>query len=210
MKATSSTGRAGERFDAHRIENGFLTIEEILNLVVTKNVVHDPFSLLISRGTTSIGKDNTFYPCCVLNAENGGHLEVGNNNRFGMATLVEALGSSVHIGSGNQFGDGGFTLRADRIGASVKIGDRGRYTGGVRIYGSATLGNGSQVHGNIVLIDCELVAGMDASFPDPNARGGVLKGFGTARELVVGAGEVIAGAGVFSQDELRRQREFHP
>ena len=57
---------------------------------------------------------------------------------------------------------------------------------------------------------CRLGDGGSHAEPDPNRRGGVLKGAGVARGLHVPQGGVIQAFGIFDTASLRRQVEFHP
>jgi hypothetical protein len=175
------------QLDRIRAGRGFLSIAETLALADSGNVVLDPFSLLVSRGVR-IGSDNVFYPGVTLICETGG-------------TIV--------IGSHNQFGEGGFTARAEG-GASIGIGDGGRYMLGASVTGPAQLGSGSQILGAIAVQDCVLGAGGTFRDPDPDARGAVLKGVGRARGLRLARGQVIQGDGVFDIANLKPQSSYHP
>ena len=72
------------------------------------------------------------------------------------------------------------------------------------------LGTGSQVIGPIRVQNCHLGEGDDHTAPDPDTRGGVLKGYGLARGLAVPQGHVIAGNGTFNLEEMKRQSFYHP
>ena len=80
--------------------------------------------------------------------------------------------------------------------------------------GSAVLNNvigrGAQVLGPIRMQECRLEDGGSHVEPDPDRRGGVLKGAGVARGLSVPRGGVIQAFGTFEAGALRRQVEFHP
>ncbi len=64
--------------------------------------------------------------------------------------------------------------------------------------------------GQITAQQVALGAGEDFSYPDPDGRGAVLKGFGKARGLTLDPGEVINGTGDFADAPLERQRTYHP
>jgi hypothetical protein len=46
--------------------------------------------------------------------------------------------------------------------------------------------------------------------PEPDERGGVLKGLGVARNVDVPQGHVIQAFGLFAEAVMRRQSYFHP
>ncbi|KAA2236033.1 AraC family transcriptional regulator [Salinarimonas soli] len=195
--------------DRMRRSQGFLGIEETLGLAEGGTAILDPFSILISPGVR-LGEGNVLHPGVTLFCAPGAELSVGRGNVFHGGTLMAADTGQIRIGDDNQFGEGGFVARANRAGARIAIGTGGRYLGGAAVYGETELGSGSQLLGMISVTDCRLGAGATHRDPDPDRRGGLLKGFGTARNLAVGAGEVIAGEGTFSAGALKRQSFFHP
>jgi hypothetical protein len=172
--------------DRIRAEHGYLSLAETLALADTGSVVFDPFSLLVSRGVR-IGGGNVFYPG---------------------VTLICNAGGTIVVGSHNQFGEGGFTARAEG-GATIEIGDGGRYMLGASVTGPAQLGSGSQILGAIAVQDCVLGAGGTFRDPDPDARGAALKGVGRARGLRLARGQVIQGDGVFDFADIKPQSFFH-
>jgi len=175
------------KLDLVRAEYGYLSLAETLALTETGNAVFDPFSLLISRGVR-IGQGNIFYPNVTLTCETDGQIVVGSHN---------------------QFGAGGFTARAEG-GASIEIGDGGRYTLGASVSAPAQLGSGSQILGAVAVQDCVLGAGRTFRDADPDARGAVLKGAGRARGLRLARGQVIQGDGVFDAANVKPQSFYHP
>ncbi|MCV0424256.1 MAG: AraC family transcriptional regulator [Roseibium sp.] len=197
-----------EKIDAARRACGFLTIAETLDLL-KDNLLIDPFSTLISSGI-SVGQNNIFYPGVTLQATQGMQIVLGNNNTFHSGTSMSASEGNVTVGNGNQFGDGGFTAKANRSGAEIRIGDCGRFLNNPSIFGQTTLGDGTQLLGNIIVDSCILGDGGSFEEPDPDLRGGLLKGFGTARNLTVPRGNVIAGQGHFDETNLLPQSHFHP
>ncbi len=195
--------------DNLRREKGLLTIAEVVALSQRGNVIFDPYSALISR-LARIGKDNVFYPGVSLFCSEAGSLVLGDCNILHASTLIEASLGGVSIGAGNQFGEGGFTLRANRPGAIVTIGDEGRYMNGASVFGETFLGSGSQILGAIAVDNCRLEGGGSYRSLDPDARAGLLKGFGAARGLVVPQGHVIVGAGIFLASAQEPQSVYHP
>jgi len=195
------------QLDRMRRDLGYLTVEETLRHV-KDNVVLDPFSLLIGRGVV-IGSRNVFYPNVTMTLAEGGAISIADRNTFHSGMALFAGPGRIAIGSGNQFGEGGFTAKANRDGASIEIGDHGRYLGGAAVYGETRLGSGSQILGAIAADNCTLGAGAAYHDPDPDARGAVLKGFGSARGLTLACGQVILGSGVFDAKDVKPQWLFH-
>lgn len=195
--------------DAARRAMGFLTVTEVVEWVANHNVVLDPQSLLIGTDVR-VGFDNVFHAAVEISASGGGGVVIGDDNHFLPGSLLQAHGGTIRVGSGNRFGEGGLVLDADRPGELIAIGDHGRYRYGAVIRGRASLGSGSQVLGPVIVEDCELGAGGDFTEPDPDRRGGVLKGVGPARDLRVPQGHVIAAYGPFDQAAMQPQSFFHP
>lgn len=192
-----------------RRARGLMTIDEIVDLVARGNVVFDPFSTLIAVAAR-IGTGNVFHPCITVDCAPGGELVIGDDNVFHANSTLLAETGPVVIGSGNRFGEGGFVAKANRAGADIRIGDHGRYLGGVSVYGHCRLGSGSQILGAITADDCRLDGGASHSHSDPDERAGLLKGSGVARGLVVRIGHVIVGNGAFRQADEEAQSRHHP
>src|SRR6185295_17094533 len=127
------------QLDRMRRDLGYLTVEETLRHV-KDNVVLDPFSLLIGRGVV-IGGRNVFYPNVTLTLGEGGAISIGDRNTFHSGAALFAGPGRIAIGSGNQLGEGGFIAKANRAGASIEIGDHGRYLGGAAVYGETRRGS---------------------------------------------------------------------
>jgi carbonic anhydrase/acetyltransferase-like protein (isoleucine patch superfamily) len=194
--------------DAQRKQRGFLSIAFLLEHY-SKNVILDPFSTLISENV-EMGQDNSIYPNVIIEAKNGGSIWLGNGNILFPGTLFLADQGEIRIGNNNEFGDGGLRLKANMVGATITIGDFGRYTNGAEIMGKCVLGSGSQILGQITVQNCNLGSGEGYKGSDPDLRGGLLKGFGLARSLDVKQGEVINGQGTFAQANIERQASYHP
>ena len=195
--------------DEHRALRGFLTIEELMKLAASGNTVLDPFSTLIGRAVV-IGSGNNIYPNTIIECTEMDMVVIGDENTIFPGCLFQAGPGTLRVGNGNQFGDGGAFVKANRPGSEIVIGDNGRYSGGAQILGRTSLGSGSQVLGAITVVDCTLAAGVSFRDEAPEEQGGVLKGFGTARGLAVGRGQVISGHGSFDQTAILEQRAFHP
>lgn len=197
-----------EHLDRERRSHGLLTIEEVCSLTAGGNVIFDPFSVLISR-QVEIGQGNLFYPCTSFICQTGSFLRVGSQNIFRSMFSAVAQGGNVSIGDRNEFGEGGVFLKANRPGSEILVGNDGRYLGGATVVGQTSLEDGSQVLGAINVDGCRLESGGSYRDPDPQRRAGLLKGQGTARGLIVPAGQVIAGQGTFQQSDLKLQALFH-
>lgn len=195
--------------DDMRRSRGFKTIAEIEDVVRRGNLIFDPFSVLISA-RAKIGTGNTIFPCVSLICDGDGELSIGDNNTFFSNTLLEAVSGPIVIGSSNQFGEGGFTAKTNRAGASIIVGDNGRYLSGAAVFGETILGTGSQILGAITVDSCHLEAGQGYRDADPDQRAGLLKGTGVARNLMVPVGHVILGNGTFLLDDIKPQGFFHP
>lgn len=172
------------------------------------NDVLDESVLMAARAV--IGKRNTFYPGVVIECAEDARLTIGDDNVFYPGTYIVATRGEVSIGSGNEFGPAGCVIRANTPDARITIGDGGRYSGGVQIMGTTSLGSGSQVLGTITVQGCDLAAGGDYQAPDPDQRASVLKGSGLARSLVLHVGQVVNGNGNFADAPIEQQSAYHP
>lgn len=197
-----------EKIDTARVACGFLTVEAMMELLDGNHVL-DPFSTLVSPGVV-LGKGNIVYPGVTLKVSGSATLTFTDNNTLHAGCLFEASHGDILVGSGNCFGEGGFTAKANREGAGIRIGDRGRYLSNPTVFGETTLGDGCQLLGSITVDSCTLEGGGSYEEPDPDLRGGLLKGRGLARCLTVPRGKVIAGEGAFRQEDLLPQSHFHP
>ncbi|HEY1488045.1 MAG TPA: hypothetical protein VGF84_18200 [Micromonosporaceae bacterium] len=172
------------------------------------NLIHDPHSLILSD-RVRLGDGNVFYPNVVIECDDDSTCEIGSGNVFWPGTLIlVGGGGTVSIGDGNTIGQGGAQIKAH--GAVVRIGSRTRIVNAAEILGPTTIGDGGQVLGPISVRFAELAGGGDFTEPDPDLRGAVLKGFGTARHITLGPGEVIAGSGDFRTAPVERQSSYHP
>ncbi len=196
------------RLDVMRAKAGFLTIDQLLERF-GDNLLLDPFSILISEGV-SLGNGNILHPGVRICARTGSRVVLGSGNTLFSGAVIEAADGNITVGDHNEIGDGGFSARASRPGAEITIGSNGRYQGGASILGRSVLGAGTQLLGQIAAMDCSLEAGEDYRCPDPDLRGGVLKGFGIASNIHVPCGWVIAGRGEFKEEMMVLQTTFHP
>jgi hypothetical protein len=196
------------KIDAHRRQCGFMSVGQLLNMAGS-NTILDPFSTLISAGV-AIGQNNIIYPNVIIECRNAGTITLGSSNVFYPGTLLLADQGKISVGSGNEFGDGGVRIKANMPDALISIGDDGRYMNGAEIMGKCNLGSGTQILGAITVQNCDLGAGGSYRNSNPDLRGGLLKGFGLARNLEVNQGEVINGKGSFDQTNIERQAGYHP
>jgi hypothetical protein len=186
-----------------------LTVAEILRLAEQGNRIPDPGSVLIGR-RCRIGRGNLFYPGVLLQCGPAAVLAVGDGNCFWPGATLAVEAGEIRIGDENQFGPGGFSASLDAGGGRILVGNGGRYRDGAGLFAGTEAGDGTQVLGPIQVQACRLGGGGGAAEPDPDRRGGVLKGCGRARGLTVGRGEVILGEGRFAPEMLTRQIVFHP
>lgn len=195
--------------EAGRRRTGFLTVEETAALTSRHVFVMDPFSTLIGRDVVFAGGCR-IEPSVLLDARDGGRVEIGTDTVLGMGTKLQANAGRLFIGAGAEIGlDRGFVVRADGPGVEITVGARARLLGGGALFGNATIGDGAQLLGPIDAFGVRLAAGEDYRAADPDLRGGVLKGAGVARGLFVGRGEVVQAFGDFAAAPVRRQAEFH-
>lgn len=202
-------GRWSAELDGARERLGYLRIEALMALRADGNLILDPYSTLVSVRAV-IGSGNVLMPGITLTCAPGAELVIGDGNMLHQGTLIAVDTGAVRIGAGNLLGEAGLTIRANRADALIEIGDHGRYQSGVTLIGRCKLGSGSQILGPIAVDSCELGAGGSFREPDPDLRGGVLKGFGVARGLRVPQGQVIQGHGVFDAQDIKLQTFFHP
>lgn len=196
--------------DAQRTARGLRTVDEILELAAGGTIILDPYSLILSV-RVELGVGNVFYPGVVIECDGDSTCVLGSENVLLPGTFITATGGGViRIGDGNRLGEGGARIAADRPEAEISIGDRARISSAAILTGPAELGDGSQLLGSVNAQQVRLGAGADWTHPDPDKRGAVLKGFGRARNLTIGTGEVVNGAGDFTTAPLERQRTYHP
>ncbi|MEV6285501.1 hypothetical protein [Kribbella sp. NPDC051770] len=205
--------------DQQRRDRGLRTVAEVLALAEGGTVVLDPYSVLIGTRVL-LGAENVLYPGVVIECAEGGTCELGDRNTLLPGTFVSVqAGGSVVVGNDTRIGEGGARLLAgagDRPASdageseTLTIGDRARISSGALVVAPAEIGDGCQVLGQITAQDVVLAGGEDFTHPDPDHRGAVLKGFGKARGLQLGVGEVVNGAGDFDDAPIERQRRYHP
>lgn len=192
-----------------RQARGFLTEEELIATVGEHNSLLVPGSTLISAGVI-IGQNNLFYPNVVIERQDQGEITIGDDNVFYPGAYILGSMGKIAIGNNNEFGTAGVTIKANMPDAQIEIGNCGRYTDGAAIMGRSVLGSGSQILGNITVQNCSLEAGGDYREPDPDKRAALLKGFGLARNINLGTGQVVNGSGNFSDAPVELQRSYHP
>ncbi|MEU0089593.1 hypothetical protein [Kribbella sp. NPDC006257] len=194
--------------DEQRTARGLRTVSELLELAESGTIILDPYSVLLGTRVV-LGDVNVLYPGVVIECDPDSSCSLGSDNTFLPGTFIAATnGASITIGNNNRIGEGGARLMAG--GGQLLVGDRTRISSGPVIIAPATLGTGCQVLGQITAQEIDLGAGEDFSYPDPDGRGAVLKGFGKARGLSLGAGDVINGTGDFADAVPERQRSYHP
>ncbi|WP_207482233.1 hypothetical protein [Arenibaculum pallidiluteum] len=195
--------------DEGRRHLGFLTAAGTAALADRGVAVLDPGSTLVSPGI-DWGRGVVLYPGTVVQRLDGA-VAVGAGTVLFPGTRIVAAGGSVLVEEAAEIGEeGGFTLKAEEAGIRIRVGAGARLLGGGSLARSNEIGRGAQVLGPIRCQDCVLGDGGTHREPDPDRRGGVLKGTGVARGITVPAGHVIQAFGLFAEAPLRRQIEFHP
>jgi UDP-3-O-[3-hydroxymyristoyl] glucosamine N-acyltransferase len=195
--------------DDARRQLGFLSLAETAALTHRGVVIPDPTSVLISP-SVQLGKGAVLWPGVILQIRDDGAIAVGDNTQLFPGSRLVASGGSITIGADVEIGEeGGFTLKAE-AGDLIEIGDGARLLGGGSLILSNRIGRGAQVLGPIRCQNCTLGGGGTYRDPEPDARGGVLKGSGVARQIEIPTGSVIQAFGLFSDGILRRQSYFHP
>ncbi|HZH52317.1 MAG TPA: hypothetical protein VEZ16_10610 [Microvirga sp.] len=195
--------------DAVRRSMGFLTVDETWRLAALDVLIPDPGSVLVSPGV-ELGNGVTLWPGTILQASNGGRIAVGGGTNLFPGTRLVAVGGRIVIGAQAEIGEeGGFTIKVD-AGFAVEVGDGARLLGGGSLTGPSRIGRGAQILGPIRCQTCTLGDGGTHRDPEPDERGGVLKGSGVARGIDVPKGHVIQAFGLFSEGVIRRQSYFHP
>jgi hypothetical protein len=196
-----------DTIDRFRSAAGFRTVAELLDPALDARVF-DPFSVLISRAVV-LGRGNVFYPNVMVVCRDA-ECVLGDENLFHPGTGISAEdGGTIRIGDRGSFGPGGLQLKANRPGATLSIGDEVRLLNGAEVVRSSTLGSGAQILGAISAVGVELAAGDSYRGPDPDRRAALLKGFGRARGLRLGRGEVVNGSGDFAESAVERQAAYH-
>lgn len=203
---------AEHALDVVRRAAGYRTVREVAALA-PRVAVLDPGSTLVS-GSVELGDGVVLYPGVVLSARGAGSITIAAGAVLGPGPVsVTADDAEVSIGAQASLGPGGVTIIARR-GADVEVGSAVRLQGGVFVEGPASLGSGSQLLGAVAVRDVVLGGGEDHSAPDPDDRGGVIKGTGRVHGARVGVGEVIGvGSGArpgTTRHEVDRQRAHHP
>ena len=194
-----------EHMNRAREEKGFRTIDEMYELA-KENTIFDLFSVLISR-SVSIGRGNIIYPNVTI--ENiAGTISIGENNYLFNGTRIQNLSGKIEIGDHNEIGENGISIKNGQ--GKIEIKNHCRLMNGAQILDDCYLGNGTQVLGNIKMSGCILANGESYKEKNPNKRGGVLKGFGTANLLRIAMGMVINGNGSMTSDMIERQETYHP
>ncbi|MBA1157089.1 hypothetical protein [Microvirga mediterraneensis] len=188
---------------------GFLSREETAALGHRGILLPDPGSVLVSPGVR-LDEDVVLWPGVILQASSHGRIAIGPGTNLFPGTRVVASGGAVTIGSGAEIGEeGGFTIKAG-VGDTIAIGNGTRLLGGGSLTLTNRIGRGAQILGPIRCQNCTLGDGGTYRDPEPDERGGVLKGSGVARGIAIPQGHVIQAFGLFHEAVMRRQSYFHP
>ena len=188
-----------------RAKNGFMSIDDLYELTKT-NTIYDIFSIIISS-TVRIGIGNIIYPNVVIESDKS-LVDICDNNTFYSGTRIVAKNGKVIIGTNNEIGENSVSIKSENTKIEVK--NECRLNNCAQLLCNSYFGNGSQVLGNIKVINCNLYDGLSYKEINPNKRGGVLKGFGIANNLNIGIGKVINGKGIMTIDMIEDQEKYHP
>jgi carbonic anhydrase/acetyltransferase-like protein (isoleucine patch superfamily) len=195
--------------DAARRHLGFLLGAETAALAHRGIVLPDPGSVLVSSHVR-LEEGVILWPSVILQAVGDGRIAIGQGTNLFPGTRIVASGGSVTIGAEAEIGEeGGFTVKAG-TGETIEIGDQARLLGGGSLTLCNRIGRGAQILGPIRCQNCVLGDGGSHREPEPDERGGVLKGSGVARHVEVPRGHVIQAFGLFADAVMRRQSYFHP
>lgn len=195
--------------DAARRHLGFLAEAETAALARKGIVLPDPGSVLVSSDVR-LEDGVVLWPNVILQAVEGGRIAIEKGTDLFPGTRIVASAGSVTIGARAEIGEeGGFTVKAG-AGETIEIGDEARLLGGGSLNLSNRIGRGAQILGPIRCQNCFLAPGGSYREPEPDERGGVLKGAGVARHVEVPKGYVIQAFGLFADAAMRRQSYFHP
>lgn len=196
--------------DKYRILQNFYTVDEVINIIAKDNIVYDPYSLLISKNV-KLGKKNVFYSNVIIKNDSSSVLIINDSNVFSSnVCIVAENGGEVNVGNNNFFDNGPISVKANINTSKIVFKDDGRYDGKINIYGICEFGSGSQILGNINIYNCKLKSGFSFRHPNPDERAGLIKGCGTAKDLIVPKGKVINGRNIFDQNKLENQSTYHP
>jgi carbonic anhydrase/acetyltransferase-like protein (isoleucine patch superfamily) len=195
--------------DTARRRLGFLSLGNTTALAHRDILLPDPTSVLVSADV-QLEAGIVLWPNVILQVLDGGRIAVGRGTHLFPGTRIVASGGMVSIGAEAEIGEeGGFTIKVGS-GEIIKIGDGARLLGGGSLGRSCRIGRGAQILGPIRCQNCTLGDGGTYRDPDPDDRGGVLKGSGVARNVEVAQGHVIQAFGLFAEEPIRRQSYFHP
>lgn len=201
---------AEPEMDAARRGLGFLDAGETAALARRGIVVIEPRTTLVAAAA-ELEAGVVLWPGSIVEAGAAGAVTIGGGTVLFPGTRIVARAGRIRIGRNAEIGEeGGFTIKTEAEVDTIEIGDGARLLGGGSLTGSNRLGDGAQVLGPIRMQRCRLDSGGSYGEPDPDRRGGVLKGSGVARDIVVPQGHVIQAFGLFAEAPLRRQSFFHP
>lgn len=196
--------------DDARLRLGFLTVEQTIALATQRVTILDPGSTLISPAVT-FATGVVIWPGVTLQCRDGGRLRVGTKTILFSGARVVAQAGEITIGDESEIGDeGGFTIQVLARDQRITIGNGARLLGGGSLTLSNDIGDGAQILGPIRAQDIRLGGGGSYRHPEPDERGGVLKGAGVARTLDVPKGRVIQAFGLFAEAPMHPQSFFHP
>jgi hypothetical protein len=193
-----------------RRARGFLDVRQTAALARRGIIVLEPHTTLVTAAAV-LEPGVVLWPGTIVEVGTGGGIAIGAGTVLFPGTRIAAPAGRVSIGRHAEIGEeGGFTIKADAAEVTITIGDHTRLLGGGSLTSSNDIGDGAQVLGPIRMQGCCLGAGGSYRDPEPDRRGGVLKGSGVARAIEVPQGHVIQAFGLFAEAPMRKQSFFHP
>jgi carbonic anhydrase/acetyltransferase-like protein (isoleucine patch superfamily) len=193
-----------------RLRLGFLTVEQTIALAQQQVTILDPGSTLISSGVV-LTAGIVIWPGVTLQCGGEGRIRIGKKTILLSGTRIVAQAGDIAIGDESEIGDeGGFTIQVFAREHRITIGKGARLLGGGSLAQTNDIGDGAQILGPIRAQDIRLGGGGSHRHPEPDERGGVLKGAGVARKLEVPKGRVIQAFGLFAEAPMHPQSFFHP
>ena len=195
--------------DRARLAAGFLSLADTAALAERGVTVFDPHSTLIAAAA-QLAQGVVLWPGVIIEIGSG-TVAIGAGTVLFPGTRIVAAAGAVAIGERAEIGaEGGFTILAETAACRSTVGDAARLLGGGSLARVNAIGRGAQILGPIRVQDCRLADGLGPREPDPDRRGGVLKGAGVARGLAVPQGHVVQAFGLIAEAPLRKQSFFHP
>lgn len=197
--------------DQARIAAGYLTPAATADLCRRGVSILDPYSTLVSSNVV-LAEGTVLYPTVVIQCDADSQISIDSGTVLYPGTFFSAVrGGVIGVGARCEFGPGGVQVKANQLGAFIAIGDEARLADGAQVVGRSRLGIGAQVLGQVWAQSVTLADGLGGyAWPVADERGPVLKGFGLARGLELGRGQVVNLTPDFAAAPVESQSYYHP